>query len=136
MYVLDTNICIHVLRRPDNSTDKLRRKFKAIRGLSISTITYAELCFGIAKGASTRRAERQNQLQSLVSRLQLLTWDSAAAEHYGEIRALLQLRGTPIGNNDLLIAAQVRSLGAVLVTNNIREFSRVPDLSMEDWLES
>ena len=136
MYVLDTNICIHVLRRSDNSTDKLRRKFKAIRGLSISTITYAELCFGIAKGASTRRAERQNQLQSLVSRLQLLTWDSAAAEHYGEIRALLQLRGTPIGNNDLLIAAQVRSLGAVLVTNNIREFSRVPDLSMEDWLES
>ena len=136
MYVLDTNICIHVLRRSDNSTDKLRRKFKAIRGLSISTITYAELCFGIAKGASTLRTERQNQLQSLVSRLQLLTWDSAAAEHYGEIRALLQLQGTPIGNNDLLIAAQVRSLGAVLVTNNTREFSRVPDLSMEDWLAS
>ena len=134
MYVLDTNICIQVLRRSDTSSDRLRRKFKAIRVLSISTITYAELCFGIAKGARTRRAERQNQLQSLVSRLQLLTWDSAAAEHYGEIRALLQRQGTPIGNNDLLIAAQARSLGAVLVTNNTREFSRVPDLSLEDWL--
>ena len=134
MYILDTNICIHVLRRSDTSSDKLRRKFKAIRGLSISTITYAELCFGIAKGAHTRRAERQSQLQSLVSRLHLLTWDSAAAEHYGDIRALLQRQGTPIGNNDLLIAAHARSLGAVLVSNNTREFSRVPDLSLEDWL--
>ena len=134
MYILDTNICIHVLRRSDTSSDRLRRKFKAIRGLSISSITYAELCFGIAKGASTRRAERQSQLQSLVSRLQLLTWDSSAAEHYGEIRALLHSLGTPIGNNDLLIAAHARSLGAVLVTNNTREFSRVPDLTLEDWL--
>ena len=134
MYILDTNICIHVLRRSDTSSDKLRRKFKAIRGLSISSITYAELCFGIAKGARTRRAERKSQLQSLVSRLHLLTWDSAAAEHYGEIRALLHSLGTPIGNNDLLIAAHARSLGAVLVSNNTREFSRVPDLSLEDWL--
>ncbi len=134
MYILDTNICIHVLRRSDTSSDQLRRKFKAIRILSISTITYAELCFGIAKGAHTRRAERQSQLQSLVSRLHLLTWDSAAAEHYGDIRALLHRQGLPVNDNNLLIAAHARSLGAVLVTNNTREFGRVPDLSLEDWL--
>ena len=134
MYILDTNICIHALRRSDTNSDRLRRKFKAIRGLSISTITYAELCFGIAKGAHTRRAERKSQLQSLVSRLQLLTWDSAAAEHYGEIRALLLRQGLPVNDNNLLIAAHARSLGAVLVSNNTREFSRVPDLSLEDWL--
>ena len=131
MYMLDTNICIHVLRR---RSDKLRQKFKAIGALSISAITYAELCFGIAKGDYTLRAERRRQLDVFVSKLQLLTWDSAAAEHYGEIRALLERQGTPIGNNDLLIAAHSRSLGAVLVTNNTREFSRVPDLSLEDWL--
>ena len=131
MYMLDTNICIHVLRR---RPDKLRRKFKAIKGLSISSVTYAELCFGIAKGDHALRAERLYQLGLFVSRLQLLTWDRAAAEHYGEIRALLERQGTPIGNNDLLIAAHARSLGAVLVTNNTREFSRVADLTLEDWL--
>ena len=131
MYMLDTNICIHVLRR---RSDKLRRKFKAIKGLSISSVTYAELCFGIAKGDHALRAERLYQLGLFVSRLQLLTWDRAAAEHYGEIRALLERQGTPIGNNDLLIAAHARSLGAVLVTNNTREFSRVADLTLEDWL--
>ena len=131
MYMLDTNICIHVLRR---RSDKLRRKFKAIKGLSISSVTYAELCFGIAKGDHALRAERLYQLGLFVSRLQLLTWGRAAAEHYGEIRALLERQGTPIGNNDLLIAAHARSLGAVLVTNNTREFSRVADLTLEDWL--
>ena len=129
--MLDTNICIHVLRR---RPDKLRRKFKAIKGLSISSVTYAELCFGIAKGDHALRAERLYQLGLFVSRLQLLTWGRAAAEHYGEIRALLERQGTPIGNNDLLIAAHARSLGAVLVTNNTREFSRVADLTLEDWL--
>ena len=131
MYMLDTNICIHVLRR---RSDKLRRKFKAIKGLSISSITYAELRFGIAKGDYALRAERLYQLGLFVSRLQLLTWDRAAAEHYGGIRALLERQGTSIGNNDLLIAAHARSLGAVLVTNNTREFSCVPDLTLEDWL--
>ena len=129
--MLDTNICIHVLRR---RSDKLRRKFKAIKGLSISSVTYAELCFGIAKGDHALRAERLYQLGLFASRLQLLTWDRAAAEHYGEIRALLERQGTPIGNNDLLIAAHARSLGAVLVTNNTREFSRVADLTLDDWL--
>lgn len=131
MYMLDTNSCIFVLKKRD---EKLRRKFKAIKNLCMSSITYGELCFGIENGAATLRQERFDQLDLLTQRVIIDPWDEEAARHYGAIRAYLKREGRIIGNNDLLIAAHARSIDAVLVTNNTGEFSRVPDLTIEDWV--
>ena len=131
MYMLDTNICIYVLK---NHSDKLRHKFKAIKELCISSVTYGELCFGIENGNEHLREERWKQLDVFTQRLLIDPWDEQSARHYGVIRATLKKEGTPIGNNDLLIAAHARSINAVLVTNNVREFNRVPNLTIENWL--
>ena len=131
MYMLDTNICIYVLK---NHTENLRHKFKAIKNISISSVTYAELCFGIENGESSRREARWKQLDLFTQRLLIESWDEDAARHYGFIRALLKKQGTPLGNNDLLIASHARSVNAVLVTNNVKEFNRVPDLTIENWV--
>ncbi|MEE8058058.1 MAG: PIN domain-containing protein [Pseudomonadales bacterium] len=133
MYMLDTNTCIFVLK---NRSPKLRNKFKAIKSLCISSITYGELCFGIENGDSHLREERYNQLDLFTQKILIDSWDEEAARHYGLIRALLKRQGLPIGNNDLLIASHSRSIDAVLVTNNKKEFSRAPDLTLEDWIES
>jgi len=131
MYILDTNICIYVLR---NHSDKLRYKFKAIKDIYISSITYAELCFGIENGDVNLKAQRWEQLNLFTRRLSILSWDEDCAKHYGSIRAVLKKEGTIIGNNDLLIASQARSLQAILVTNNVDEFQRVPNLIIENWV--
>lgn len=131
MYMLDTNTCIFVLKQ---RSPKLLRKFKAIRQLGISSITFGELCFGIENGEVQLKEERYRQLELFVHNLSLFEWDEEAARHYGVIRAELKRKGALIGCNDLLIAAHARSLGAVLVTNNTREFKRVADLTVEDWL--
>lgn len=130
MYMLDTNICIYVLK---NHSNKLRHKFKATKNICISSITYAELCFGIENSDGALRDTRLEQLNIFTQRLLIEPWGDDAANHYGYIRAFLKKQGTPIGNNDLLIAAHARSMNAVLVTNNVREFSRVPDLTVENW---
>ena len=132
MYMLDTNICIYVLK---NHSDKLRFKFKAIKNICISSVTYAELCYGIENGESSKREDRWNELYNFTQHLLIDPLDEDAARHYGFIRALLKKQGTPIGNNDLLIASHARSLNAVLVTNNVKEFSRVPDLTIENWVD-
>jgi tRNA(fMet)-specific endonuclease VapC len=131
MYMLDTNICIYVLKK---HSDKLRHKFKAIKDICISSVTYGELCFGIENGEASMRDARWEQLDIFTQRLLIDPWDEDAARHYGFIRALLKKQGAIIGNNDLLISAHARSMNAVLVTNNVREFSRVPDLSIENWM--
>ena len=131
MYMLDTNICIYVLK---NHSDTLRDKFKATKDLSISSIVYAELCYGIENSKSPKKEQRWQQLDLFTQQLQIESWDVGAAKHYGSIRATLKKQGIPIGNNDLLIAAHARSLNTVLVTNNVREFERVPDLSIENWI--
>ncbi len=131
MYMLDTNTCIFVLKNRD---DRLRRKFKAIKNLRMSSVTYGELCYGIENGVANLRQERFEQLDLFTQRVLIESWDEEAARHYGSIRACLKREGQMIGNNDLLIAAHARSLDAVIVSNNTREFSRVPDLTVEDWL--
>lgn len=131
MYMLDTNTCIFVLK---NRIPALKNKFKAIKNICISSITYGELCFGIENGESNLREVRFNQLDLFSQRLLIDPWDEDAARHYGVIRALLKRQGNTIGNNDLLIAAHARSINAVLVTNNTKEFSRIPDISLEDWI--
>ena len=130
--MLDTNICIYVLK---NHSDKLRHKFKAIKNICISSLTYGELCCGIENGDISMREARWEQLDIFTQRLLINPWDAGAARHYGSIRSFLKKQGTLIGSNDLLIAAHARSMNAVLVTNNIREFEKVPDLSIEDWTD-
>ncbi len=131
MYMLDTNICIYVLK---NHSDKLRYKFKATKNICIYSVTYGELCFGIENGDISMRKARWKQLDIFTVRLLIEPWGEDAARHYGSIRALLKKQGTSIGNNDLLIAAHAQSLKTVMVTNNVQEFNRVPDLSVENWL--
>lgn len=131
MYLLDTDTCIYVLRHRPGS---MQRKFKVTPDLAISAVTYAELCFGIEHGSASLMKQRWEQLNVFSRLLLILPVDELVAKAYGNLRALLAKRGQPIGNKDLFIAAHARSLGAVLVTNNLREFKRVPDLSVENWL--
>ncbi len=131
MYMLDTDICIYVLKK---HSDKLRHKFKVTKNICISSVTYGELCFGIENGDNSMKEARWKELNLFTQRLFIEPWDENAAKHYGSIRALLRKQGTPIGNNDLLIAAHARSLDSVMVTNNIREFERVSDLIIENWI--
>jgi len=131
MYLLDTNICISVLKHHSKS---LRHRFSVTPDLSVSSITLAELYFGIENSPASLRGPRREQLEIFISLLRVRAFDSDAAGHYGNIRAVLRRQGRLIGNNDLLIAAHARSLGAVVVTNNEREFGRVPDLIVENWV--
>ena len=131
MYMLDTNICIYVLK---NHSAKLKHKFKVSKELSISAVTYAELCFGIENGDASLRAQRWEQFDAFTRLLLVFPLNETAGKHYGRIRAHLNREGTPIGNNDLFIAAHALSTGATLVSNNEREFKRVPGLALENWL--
>jgi tRNA(fMet)-specific endonuclease VapC len=131
MYMLDTNICIYVLQ---NRSKHLRHKFKVEKDLCISSVTYAELCFGIENSAPLQRSSRWEQLDLFTRLLHIEALDWNAGRHYGQLRARLKEQGRPIGNNDLFIASHARSMGAILVTNNVREFGRVPDLRVENWV--
>ncbi len=131
MYMLDTNICIYVL---NNHSDPLRHKFKAVKNLCISAVTYAELCFGVENGKPSLKCQQREQLDAFVRLLLIEALDQDVGWHYGRIRSRLKRQGRLIGNNDLFIASHALSLGAVLVTNNVREFKRVPDLTVENWV--
>ncbi len=129
-YMLDTNLCIRVLRdRPAG----LRQRFNAESdGLCISTIVLSELFHGAAK--SLRPVENRVEVERFAARLDVLPFDFEAAAHAGDIRAGLERSGTPIGGYDLLIAGHARSRGLIVVTGNLREFGRVDGLRCEDWL--
>ncbi len=128
--MLDTDMCICLINRRD---DALRERFERHAGqLCISSITYAELCFGVSH--SQHVAENTRELAAFCVDLDIRSFDAAAGLHHGEIRHELSRRGRPIGANDLLIAGHARSLGATLVTNNRTEFGRVSELQMENWL--
>lgn len=131
-YMLDTNLCIRVLRdRPAG----LRGRFNAEAGtLCISTVTLAELLHGAAKSAQP--AEQRHEVERLVGRMEVLPFDEDAAGHYGEIRADLERRGAVIGPYDLMIAGHARSRGLIVVTGNLGEFGRVDGLRSEDWLSN
>ena len=131
MYMLDTNICIYVLNK---HSDSLRHKFKAVKNLGISAVTYAELCFGIENGKASLQHQRREQLDAFVRLLLIEPLDQDVGLYYSRIRSRLKRQGRLIGNNDLFIAAHALSLGAVLVTNNVGEFKRVPDLTVENWV--
>ncbi|MEM9775201.1 MAG: type II toxin-antitoxin system VapC family toxin [Chloroflexota bacterium] len=130
MYILDTNICIYIIRQRPMA---VLEKFEEIPAdeLAISVVTYAELQYGVDKSSS--KQFNQNILDQFVNRLNILSWDRPAAREYGLIRSSLEAQGTPIGPLDLLIAAHAISQVATLVTNNLREFERVSDLKLENW---
>jgi len=131
-YMLDTNLCIRVLRdRPQS----IRARFNAeADGLSISTIVLTELLHGAAKSA--RPVENRTEVERFTSRLAVLDFDDDAAAHAGEIRAVLEREGRPIGGYDVLIAGHARSRGLIVVTGNLGEFGRVDGLRSEDWLST
>lgn len=106
----------------------------AVGDVGISSITAAELFLGVQK--SKHRAQNEQALIQFLTPLVMVDFDRASAVAYGKIRAALQSRGTPIGSLDTLIAAHALSLGVILVTNNIREFSRVPKLKLENWINN
>lgn len=129
-YMLDTNICIYVIKRRPMEVLDTFNKFAGT--LCISSVTFAELCHGAEK--STLPEHNRRQVEDFVSRLEILPYGDKAAAHYGDIRAMLERQGKTIGVNDLHIAAHGRSEGLVLVTNNLKEFERVAGLRTENWL--
>jgi tRNA(fMet)-specific endonuclease VapC len=129
-FMLDTNICIYVIKRRPIEVLETFNKFAGT--LCISAITYAELCHGVEKSALPEHNRRQ--VDDFVSRLEILPYGDKAAAHYGDIRATLERQGKTIGVNDLHIAAHARSEGLVVVTNNLKEFERVAGLRFENWL--
>jgi len=129
-YMLDTNIVIYVIKR--RPIEVLERFNANVGRMVISSITLAELVHGAEKSAFPERNLRT--VEDFISRLDVLSYDQRAAFHYGSIRADLEKKGAPIGLNDLHIAAHARSEALTLITNNLREFSRVNGLISENWL--
>jgi tRNA(fMet)-specific endonuclease VapC len=131
-FILDTNICIVLLRnRAPGLLERMRKH--AINQIGISSITFAELQDGIAKSA--RREQHEQTLIRFCAPLAIWPFDDQAAETYGQVRAALEREGKPIGPMDTLIAAHALSLGHILVTDNTREFKRVDGLRIENWMK-
>lgn len=129
-YLLDTNICVFIIRKKSQLALKRLRQHPA-GDVGISTITLAELRYGADK--SQDPPKNHAALSAFLAPLEVVEFDAQAAEQYGSIRADLEKRGLPIGPLDSLIAAHAQSAGLTLVTNNQSEFSRVSGLALEDW---
>lgn len=131
-YLLDTNIVSDLVRRPQGPVAK-RIERVGERSACTSIVVSGELRFGAEKSGSERL---RAQLETVLSAMEILPLETPADRHYAELRHYLEQHGTPIGPNDMLIAAHARALGLTVVTANINEFSRVPGLALENWLES
>ena len=130
-YMLDTNICIYAIKKkPESVLERLHKELKS--GICISVVTLAELQLGVEKSQFPER--NTAALAQFLVPLNVLAFDDFAAVEYGKICADLQRKGTPIGTMDMLIAAHAKTAGMTLVTNNTREFERVPDLALENWV--
>jgi tRNA(fMet)-specific endonuclease VapC len=129
-YLLDTNICIYIIKKsPAHVLEKLTSI--QVGDAGISSITLSELEYGVAK--SSKPQQNRDALSAFLTPLEILSYDQSAATHYGAIRSYLEKKGILIGPMDLLIAAHALSLSLTMVTNNVREFKRVPDLQLENW---
>jgi tRNA(fMet)-specific endonuclease VapC len=132
-WMLDTDTCIALIKRqPPNLIKRLQAK--AVGDVGISSITLAELRFGVSKSA--RREQNHAALDQFLLPLDIAGFDELAAESYGNVRAELEKEGTPIGPLDTLIAGHALSLNVVLVTHNVKEFRRVIGLRIDDWLKT
>jgi tRNA(fMet)-specific endonuclease VapC len=130
-YLLDTNICIFMMKKMAGVVERFRSAQSG--GIAISSITLAELEFGVSNSKAYER--NRNALLAFSTLVEILPFDIPASAEYGKIRAALEKAGTPIGTLDTLIAAHAKSLNLTLVTNNTREFQRVDGLSIVDWLD-
>ena len=130
--LLDTNICIYIIKQKPAHVLKHFLEYQ-IGDIGISTITLSELRYGVAKSA--HREKNARAIDEFTSPLEVVPYDEAAAHAYGDIRASLEKAGTSIGSMDMLSAAHAVSLGIPLVTNNTREFMRIPSLNLIDWTE-
>jgi tRNA(fMet)-specific endonuclease VapC len=131
-YLLDTHTCIYIInKKPPSAINRIRSK--QLDEISISTITIAELEYGVYRSRYVDR-NRIALLEFLVP-FDILDFDQSAAAVYGSVRTSLEQKGTPIGPMDLLLASQAMSQQLVLVTNNVREFCRVEGLQIENWIE-
>ncbi len=129
-YMLDTNICIYVMK---SRTPELRERFNInAERLCISSITLGELHYGAEKSA--RRASNLAEIARFVARLDVLPFGEKAAAHYGQVRAELARAGTPCGPHAMQIGGHARSEGLIVVTNNLREFERMPGVRTENWV--
>jgi tRNA(fMet)-specific endonuclease VapC len=130
-YLLDTNICIYIAK---HHPLQVRKRFEQLQTgeVGMSFITHGELMFGAEK--SQYRNKTIEKLNRLIEIIPIVFPDSQIAAHYGEIRAVLARSGKLIGANDLWIAAHARSQGMILVSNNTKEFERVPKLKLDNWL--
>jgi tRNA(fMet)-specific endonuclease VapC len=129
-YMLDTNICIYVMK---NYPPNLLEKFNVLaEQLCISSITLGELHYGAEKSA--RRVDNLTAIEHFEARLDVLAFEAKAAAHYGQVRAELERARVPCGPHDMQIGGHARSEGLIVVTNNMREFSRMPGIRAENWV--
>jgi len=129
-YLLDTNICIYIIKK---SPQKVFEKIKTLKigEVAISSITYCELQFGVSNSSSQEK--NQNALNGFLSSIEILDFPSASAILYGEVCSHLKKKGIPIGPLELLIGTHALFADVTLVTNNVKEFKRIPKLKMENW---
>lgn len=131
-YMLDTNICIYAIKhKPERVLLRLQEHDPS--EICISSVTYAELVHGVEKSQAIER--NRVSLTLLLANIEIMNFDSLAAESYGKIRADLERAGKPIGPLDMMIAGHAKALGYVVVTNNTKEFGRVEGLKLENWAE-
>jgi tRNA(fMet)-specific endonuclease VapC len=133
MYMLDTNICIYIINQKPVSYLKSLDRFEQNSSLTISSIVLAELQYGVSN--SFHKEQNQINLDVFLNKIDVIPFSAKCAFYYGEIRSKLKKEGIIIGNNDLLIASHALAERAILVTNNIGEFKRIPELQLENWGE-
>jgi tRNA(fMet)-specific endonuclease VapC len=129
-YMLDTNICIYIIKAKPMKVLKKLRTFD-ISDIVISAITHSELEYGVTK--SGQQKKNSEALKKFLSPFEIVPYDSKAAEIYGKIRTTLEKKGAPVGAMDTLIGAHAQSIPVTLVTNNLKEFRRIPGLRVENW---
>ena len=131
-YMLDTNICIYAIK---HKPEKVFQKLQEVESedVCVSSVTYAELVHGVEKSAAVEK--NRLALSMLLANIEILDFDVDAADCYGKIRANLEKKGTPIGPLDMMIAGHALSRGYTVVTNNVKGFSRVSNLKIENWAE-
>jgi len=131
-YMLDTDICIFITRK---SVPSLLERIESVplERQCISVVTLAELLYGVQ--VSSKKKANQEVVDLFAQHIEVLEWTPDAAKHYAEIRADLKKKGQQLGANDLMIAAHARSIGAVIVTNNVKDFGRVKGLKLENWMD-
>jgi len=132
IYLLDTNICIYIIKNKYIEIAKKMNKI-GIENISVSSITIAEMEYGIAK--SSRPQEAESKLYEFLVPFTIVDFNTNSARYYGKIRNELNTKGTPIGSMDLMIASIAMASDMKIVTNNVKEFERIPGLQIENWIK-